>query len=569
MAGAGGSAGIGGGATGGFGGAAGAGGSVGGSSGSAGSGSIGPTVLIHRDGPILTHELGGVVLLDIALSQATDAVVTVQIASSDATEASVEPTHITFTATDWNRTQAVAVRGLDDRQHDGSVAYEVRFSVETTGSAYSGVSVPPISALNVERIVRPSEVSTMGLGTQESRWIDLSGDGMVAVFESDQLLDIDTNGVLDVYRYDRRTDELTLLSLNQSGGLGASGSNASTISTDGHAVAFATTAADMFPGSDDNGSASDVVLDHALTGQRTLATRNSPPQSTQANSGLWSDVHRIGLSASAGTIGFTSTATNLVPGLGTPEDPHAYLFDVGTGTTEYASGLRGNSESSSPALSADGRYVAFRSTATNLTGDSHVGFAQVYLRDRQAPIDELTVISRAGEELGNETSDFPSVSADGTVVAFESSARNLLPGGADTNGLTDVFVYDTSSQQLERVSVASDGTEGAGGDSIHPHLSADGRLVAFMSKKTNLVQNDTNSAFDIFVHDRITKTTVRVNLSTSGLQSLGDEVQQGHCRNPRLSADGRFVGFECEADNLVPEDTNRVADVFIAAVPSE
>jgi Tol biopolymer transport system component len=149
----------------------------------------------------------------------------------------------------------------------------------------------------------------------------------------------------------------------------------------------------------------------------------------------------------------------------------------------------------------------------------------------------------------------PAISADGRFVAFASEATNLVPG--DTNGFADIFVHDTVKGTIQRVSVASGGAQAVGGHSFYPSISADGRFVAFNSDATNLVPNDTNNSWDIFVHDRVTGTTRRVSAATGGAQA-----DAGSAR-PSISADGRYVAFESGATNFVPDDTNDLTDIFV------
>ncbi len=174
----------------------------------------------------------------------------------------------------------------------------------------------------------------------------------------------------------------------------------------------------------------------------------------------------------------------------------------------------------------------------------------------------------AGTEA-NTTSEGSSTSADGRFVAFGSRASNLVAG--DTNGAQDVFVRDTCvvgpagcTPSTIRVSVDSAGTEG-NSDSVSLALSADGRFVAFRSGASNLVAGDTNGALDIFVRDTCvggpagcTPSTIRVSVDSAGTEGNGLSV------SPALSADGRFVAFASLASNLVAGDTNSVQDVFLA-----
>src|SRR5262249_38075931 len=148
----------------------------------------------------------------------------------------------------------------------------------------------------------------------------------------------------------------------------------------------------------------------------------------------------------------------------------------------------------------------------------------------------------------------PVISTDGRFVAFESTASNLVPD--DTNLVSDVFVHDRVTGVTERVSVASDGTQGTG-SSTAAAISADGRFVAFVSTASELVGDDNNGSADVFVHDRMTGVTQRVSVGPGGLEA------DGASGSPALSANGMIVAFQSSADNLVRSDTNGMADVFL------
>src|SRR4028118_838518 len=120
--------------------------------------------------------------------------------------------------------------------------------------------------------------------------------------------------------------------------------------------------------------------------------------------------------------------------------------------------------------------------------------------------------------LGNSFSSQPSISADGRFVAFSSDASNIVPG--DTNSNPDVFVRDTLTNTTTRVSVDSAGNQ-ANSNSSDASISADGRFVAFFSAGTNLVPGDTNNRNDIFVRDTLTNTTTRASVDSAGNQQNG------------------------------------------------
>src|SRR5437016_5587381 len=238
-------------------------------------------------------------------------------------------------------------------------------------------------------------------------------------------------------------------------------------------------------------------------------------------------------------------------------------WSAGAQTTERVSvtsgGTEGNGASLGSALSADGRFVAFDSAATDLVAGDTNGVSDVFVHDRQTGTTERVSVASDGTQ-GNGKSGLlsfafpPALSGDGRFVAFVSFATNLVAG--DTNGATDVFVHDRQASTTERVSVAFYGTQGNDASSS-PALSGAGRFVSCPSAATNLVAGDTNGATDVFVHDRQTGTTERVSVASGGTQGNGISAA------PALSADGRFVAFHSTATNLVAGDTNGANDVFV------
>jgi Tol biopolymer transport system component len=274
-------------------------------------------------------------------------------------------------------------------------------------------------------------------------------------------------------------------------------------------------------------------------------------------------------------------------------------------------GTQGNADSIAPSISADGRYVAFSSEADNLVEGDTNGEADIFVHDRKTGEKTRVSVSSDGTQGNNHSGPAASVSADGRYVAFKSGADNLVEG--DTNGVQDVFVHDQVTGKTTRVSVASDGTQ-ANNSSAFSHLmckysglsiSADGRYVTFNSAATNLVEGDTNEDSGIFVHDRMTGETTRVPVGSDGTQgtemsfspsisadgryvafeswypydvflhdrvtgetirvSVSSDGMYGNSRSswPSISADGRYVVFISEADNLVEGDTNGAQDIFV------
>jgi Tol biopolymer transport system component len=263
------------------------------------------------------------------------------------------------------------------------------------------------------------------------------------------------------------------------------------------------------------------------------------------------------LSAEARLAVFISAASNLVRG-DTNGAEDIFVRDRLTGTTRRVSvgsgGVQGNGNSTfRPAVSPDGRLVAFTSTSTNLVPDDTKGQGDVFVHDLRAGITQRVSVGSDGAQ-SNGFSRLPAMSADGRFIAFQSFATNLVPG--DTNGSADVFVHDRVSGTTLRVSVGSGGVQGDD-DSFVPAISANGRFIAFASAASNLVRGDTNGTSDVFVRDRRTGTTVRVSLGQSGAEADNASGEAA------ISADGRFVAFASFASNLAPDDTNGVEDVFV------
>jgi Tol biopolymer transport system component len=227
-------------------------------------------------------------------------------------------------------------------------------------------------------------------------------------------------------------------------------------------------------------------------------------------------------------------------------------------------GAQANRSSARPSISADGRFVAFESGATNLVpGDTNAA-TDVFVYDRQTGMIERVSVPdpSTGQAQANGPSQFAAISADGRFVAFVSQATNLVAG--DTNGQPDVFVHDRITGATELVSVNSAGVEGnepSGPVEFGrgPSISADGRFVAFESYSTNLVPGDNNGTMDVFVRDRLAGSTQRVSVNSAGQETAINQFSH----SPSISADGRYVAFISVGSNLVPNDTNSVADIFV------
>lgn len=342
-------------------------------------------------------------------------------------------------------------------------------------------------------------------------------------------------------------EPVRLLSATVSGNTGSGASNGVAVNTDGSVGAFYSDATDVVP-TDTNQVRDIFVRDATGTTERVSVSSSG----AQANGPSHAAGGAVGLNGDGQVVAFYSLATNLVVG-DTNRQPDVFVRLRGTGVTQRVSlasdGIQGNGPSVLPSISADGRYIAFQSEADNLVvGDTnHV--ADIFVHDRITGLTE-----RACNAQGNGFSSTPAISSDGNVVAFASSATNFAPG--DTNNFVDIYVCDRSTGSVERVSLSSAGVEG-NGDSILPALSGDGRFVGFKSLANNLVAGDLNDVVDVFVFDRQTRTTERVSVSMTGGNANDFSFP------PSLSDDGRFVAFGSFGTNLIANDANHSADMFV------
>jgi Tol biopolymer transport system component len=265
------------------------------------------------------------------------------------------------------------------------------------------------------------------------------------------------------------------------------------------------------------------------------------------------------LSADGQIIAFTSTAPAFLPGDANGSVRDVFAFNVTTGERRLISSAPGgaNGPSSSPAISADGTRVAFASSATNLVAGDTNGAADIFLTDRDGAVTRVSVAADGGDANGASSS--LDVSADGRFVVFESAASNLVNG--DSDGVADVFVRDLQTQKTALVSAARGGGP-ADGASGSPAISASGAFVSFASKATNLVAGDSNGVGDVFVRDLVLGRTSRVSVSSRGRQQNAP-VAAPFSQISDVSRDGRYVVFDSDATNLVEADANQHTDVFL------
>jgi Tol biopolymer transport system component len=374
------------------------------------------------------------------------------------------------------------------------------------------------------------------------------------------LVDGDTNGNTDIFVHDRVTGETRRVSVASDGTQGNDLDNwiASSISADGRFVAFKSGAGNLVKG-DTNGEIDCFVYDR-LTGETTRVSVAS--DGAEGNS----DGVAPAISADGRYVAFVSYATNLLKGF-TGQYENIYVHDLVTGETTLASissdGVKGNNFSLAPSISADGRFVAFKSKADNLVEGDTNGVVDCFVHDRLTG--ETTRVSVASDGLQADASCAfyewalifgPSISANGRYIAFDSGATNLVEGFTEyVNiwGYSGVYVHDRVTGETTLVSVSSEGTQ-ADGSSLLSAISADGRYVAFISDATNW---EGGTSGGIFVQDRVTGKTISLSISAGGTRGWD------RFWGSSFSGDGRYLAFSTSAPNLVKGDTNAVGDVFV------
>jgi Tol biopolymer transport system component len=348
--------------------------------------------------------------------------------------------------------------------------------------------------LQTAETTRVSVSSSGGEANGDSFAPVVSSDGRYVAFASaaSNLVDGDTNDANDIFIRDRQSSTTTRVSVGFDGAQANGGSDQPSLSGDGRLVAFTSAANNIAAG--DMGANRDAFVYDRQTGTAV----NISVDSTGVQADL--DSFTPQLSANGRFVAFTSFADNLISG-DLNEGSDVFVRDLQANTTErvseYTGDYEGEGDSLRPSISADGRYVAFDSDDWNLVwGDTNDDF-DVFVNDRTTTVTTRVSIEDDGTQ-SNGASYRPSISADGRYVGYYSEASNLVPG--DTNGAADVFVYDRRSGAAKRVSVGNGGAE-ANGDSLRPAISANGRLAVFESDATNLVPGDTNGFTDVFVYD--------------------------------------------------------------------
>jgi Tol biopolymer transport system component len=355
-------------------------------------------------------------------------------------------------------------------------------------------------------------------------------------------------------------DDTTLVSRQSVplGEVGDAGSTDASVSADGRYVAFASDADNLSLEDDD--SFGNVFVRDTVLNLTTLVSR----QSASAG-GLAADAISFNpaISANGRYVAFASDADNLGP-----SDPAAvvnvFVRDTVLNTTTLVSradgaGAGGDDSSNFPSISADGRFVAFHSDANNLVPG--VDGLSIFVRDTQTG-DTTHVSLTSGGAPADDIAAFPAISATGRYVAFQSFANNLATG--ENEDVRNVFLRDRQGGDTTLVS-REDGISGPGADSTSSDasVSADGRYVAFESEAENLAPDNNTGLGDAFVRDLVNNTTTLVSANDAGEggdDASGDATLPGD--GPAISDDGRYIAFQSLSDNLSDDDDDAVSDVF-------
>jgi hypothetical protein len=420
------------------------------------------------------------------------------------------------------------------------------------------VGAPPAFAVFTSPTTSLVSVDSSGQqGADYSSHVAISANGRYIAFQSkvSTLVPGDGNNEADIFLRDTAAGTVTLVSVASDGTQANAGSFNPSISADGRYVAFESNGSNLVAG--DTHGLRNVFVRDTVAGTTTLVsvTFGATPGPADADS------RDPSISADGRLVAFSSGASDLVVG-DNNNASDIFLRDTVSGTTQIVSvsltgsGVPGNDGSFNPAISADGRHVAFDSDASDLVPND-TNLTDVFVRDMHTGATKLVSVASNGAQ-GNDFSYRPAISADGRYVAFSSAASNLVDG--DENIARDIFVRDTAAGTTTLVSAASDGTQGNGeSGSYEPSsISADGRYVAFESYASNLLAGDSNSASDVFVRDTVTKTTTAASVTTNGTFGSGDSFCGG------ISADARYVAYNTDAPNLVDTDANgSTSDVFL------
>ena len=388
----------------------------------------------------------------------------------------------------------------------------------------------------------------------------VSADGRYVAFSSyaNNLVTNDTNYQSDIFVRDSVSNVTERVSISSNGNEANSDCYNPSISGDGRYITFNSYANNLVL--NDNNYYSDVFL-HDRYLHTTIRISNSDTEE---------EVNGDSLAASISSDGryvvFMSYATNLVLN-DTNNFNDIFIYNISSGTTERVSvtstGGETNSNSFDPGISSDGRFVVFTTDANNLIANDTNEWLDIFIKDLKLNSITRISVSNSGEE-GNGDSTQPSISGDGTCIAFTSYADNLSPD--DGNYKSDIFVYNQLTKKIDRINING---EEINKDSHDPAISENGRYIVFIIGKSQpivaKISNELNNVSftddkyvnGLFCYDTLFGTTKLISISDEG------EIANDYCDEPAINSDGSYVVYSSGADNLVGNDDNLSTDIFV------
>lgn len=516
---------------------------------------VSPNTTLVSDAPSSTGNVA------MVLTRAPSANVVVGLSSSDTSEITVTPAMLTFTPLNWSTPQWVAATGVVDGIVDGNqTATIVTAAAVSADGTFSGQNALDATVTIVDRdsergVSVAGNYAMVGGYLGQGGMRSLSYDGQFVSFDTFYSYPGDTNGSVDVYVRDRTMHTESRASLTSAGGQTAGAY--SSLSRDGRFVAFYSWLDTVVPG-DNNGAGDVFVRDRNLnTTERVSLSSTGTQLPTES---IVSDI-----SGDGRFVLFTALAAAVPTDTNNAYD--VYVRDRTLATTTRVSvsstGAQGTYGTTGGSLSADGRYVAFTTQNSFAPADTGLNY-DVYVRDTVANTTTFASVSMSGGSA-DRPSGSPAISDDGRYVAFSSAASNLTPG-VSTMTIQHIYVRDLMLGTTTLVDVSTDGTLSNASSNGVPSISDDGNRVFFITGADNLVGDDTNGVNDAFVRDRMAGTTTLVSRSPSGVVSNGTP---GGLYNGSISGDGHTVVFLTDAGNIIDPawDTNLATDVYCVYVP--
>lgn len=401
---------------------------------------------------------------------------------------------------------------------------------------------------------------TVGLSNNPS----LSGDGRYVAFTSsaNNLVTGDTNNRTDIFVYDRLLCIMSRVSVDSAGVQGNDHSSNPSISQYGRYVAFESSATNLLGAGNDTNGFTDIFVHDRQTGTTTrvsVSTAGTAGTGNSTNASISNDGQKIA---------FQSTASNLLAGGDTNGSIDIFVHDLGADTTIRASvssgSIAGNNDSTNPAISGNGQFVAFESAATNLVSPDTSSFIEIFVRDLSGNTTTRSSAVSGTTEIGDADALSPDISNDGRYVVYETDSELIGVPDGYTNEVVDIYLHDRNLNTTTRVSI--DGSTEADDSSNGASISGNGLYVSFFSLATNLLGagNDTNNDIDVFVVELSSGTIVRANLLAGGVVP---PANSGPSVFSSLSDSGRNIAIETYVDLTADSsDNNSIEDIYVADI---